>query len=187
MATKKTGGDKAAKVDPTEMLKPVPVKSHGRPSDYRPEVCFDVINLGAEGKSKTVIAAKLGISIRTLYNWMEQYPGFLQAMEQAQTLAQCWWEEAGQKGMFMQGFNASIWSRSMAARFPKDWRENKNVELAGKDGGAIEMNVTTTINVDQMSARALDALEEALEIIAAGTEIDEAGEDGEDEPEGQPN
>ena len=89
--------------------------------------------------------------------------------------------------MFMQGFNASIWSRSMAARFPKDWRENKNVELAGKDGGAIEMNVTTTINVDQMSARALDALEEALEIIAAGTEIDEAEEDDEDEPEGQPN
>ena len=66
----------------------------------------------------------------------------------------------------------------MGARFPREWRENKNVEVTGKDGGAIELDVTTTtINVDQMSARALDALEEALEIIADGPDIDEDDED----------
>jgi hypothetical protein len=68
----------------------------------------------------------------------------------------------------------------MGARFPRDWRENKNVEVTGKDGGAIELDVTTTINVDQMSARALDALEEALEIIIAGADAD-GDEDDEDE------
>jgi hypothetical protein len=52
--------------------------------------------------------------------------------------------------------------------------------VTGKDGGAIELDVTTTINVDQMSARALDALEEALEIIIAGADAD-GDEDDEDE------
>jgi hypothetical protein len=69
----------------------------------------------------------------------------------------------------------------MAARFPRSWRENKNVELSGKDGAPIEMDVTTTLNIDQLSTRALEALEEALEIIAAGEEIDEVEEDDDDE------
>jgi hypothetical protein len=43
------------------------------------------------------------------------------------------------------------------------------------------MDVTTTLNIDQLSTRALEALEEALEIIAAGEEIDEVEEDDGDE------
>lgn len=178
MATKKTGEDKPAKPVPDELLRPMPVKP-GRPSDYRPEFCFHAIAAGAEGKSKAVIAAELGVSERTLYTWMQQHPEFLQAMEQSETLAQSWWEEAGRKAMFMPGFNASVWSRSMSARFPKTWRENKQstVEHTGKDGAPIAMEITTTLNVDQMSQRALDALEEALEIFVEGQ-----GEEEDDGP-----
>lgn len=154
---------------------PAPV---GRPTGYSPQHCFKAIALGTEGKSKAVIAANLGVSIRTLYNWMQDHPEFLQAMEQAETLAQCWWEEAGQKGMFMQGFSAAVWSRSMSARFPRDWREQpKMVEHTGVNGGAIEFDVKTTISVDKMSDRALEALEEALMIIKQDPEGEDQTED----------
>jgi hypothetical protein len=112
---------------------------------------------------------------------MAQYPDFLRAMERAEQKAEVWWAEQGKKALWTPGFNSSVWSRSMAARFPRSWRENKNVELSGKDGAPIEMDVTTTLNIDQLSTRALEALEEALEIIAAGEEIDEVEDDDDDE------
>ena len=46
--------------------------------------------------------------------------------------------EKEKKNKCENSINASIWSRSMAARFPRDWREVKGTELTGKDGGAIE-------------------------------------------------
>jgi transposase len=163
-----------AKKAPEDLL------SRGRPTDYKPEYCRSIIPIGKEGGSKVDIAKHLNVSVKTLYNWMAEFPEFFQAMEMAEVYAHAWWAEQGKKALWTPGFNTSAWSRSMGARFPRDWRENKNVEVTGKDGGAIELDVTTTINVDQMSARALDALEEALEIIIAGADAD-GDEDDEDE------
>lgn len=116
----------------------------GRPTDYRPEYCERVIEFGAEGKSLTWMAAELGIAKATLQNWERDIPEFLAAMTQARALSQSWWEDAGQDNMLMtpgQGtFNASVWSRSMAARFPEDWRENKGVELSGSVAVARELS-----------------------------------------------
>ena len=160
-----------------ELAAPLHVKL-GRPSAYKPEFCFTVAAAGAEGKSKSVIASELGVTLRTLYNWMMEYPDFFHAMEQAETDAQAWWEEAGRKAMFMPGFNAAIWSRSMAARFPRDWRENKNVEVTGRNGGPMEVDgAIKTITVDQMSERALSAIEEAVEIALITQDEDEEGDE----------
>ena len=101
------------------------VKKHpgGRPSDYLPKYCEYVIEYGSRGKSKAWIAAELGVSRVTLDTWTKVYPEFLCAMEKAADLSQKWWEDAGQDNLKTQGFSAAIWSRSMAARFPNDWRE----------------------------------------------------------------
>lgn len=113
----------------------------GRPSTYDPDYCRRVQEYGAQGKSLTWMAATIGVSRETIYRWMEEFPDFCDAMTQAQMLSQLWWEDAGQNGMVAPGFNASIWSRSMAARFPKDWRENKGVEMSGPNGGEIPLSV----------------------------------------------
>lgn len=164
----------------TKKKNPEDLQKVGRKSDYKPEYCDKVIEMGKEGASKTDMADALETTVRTLYNWMEANPEFLHAMERAEQKSEIWWAEQGKKALWTPGFNTAAWSRSMAARFPKTWRENKNVEHTGKDGEPIVMDVTTTLNVDQMSARALDALEEALEIMVAG-------EDDEDEDEGPAN
>ena len=62
------------------------------------------------------------------------------------------------------GFNAAIWSRSMAARFPADWRESKEAKIVGADGGPVQIQVQR-IDVSNLPAQALDALERALELM----------------------
>lgn len=108
-----------------------------RPSEYKPEFCESVIEWGKGGKSLAWMAAELDVSRECLYEWMRVHPEFSDAMDRARQHSQRWWEDAGQTGMLAPGFNASIWSRSMAARFPDDWREQKGVELTGKDGGPV--------------------------------------------------
>ncbi len=107
----------------------------GRPSVYLPEYCELVIELGKQGKSLVQMASVLDITKQTLLVWERERPDFSDAMTRARAHSQAWWENAGQDNMLLapgQGtFNASVWSRSMAARFPEDWRENKGVELSG--------------------------------------------------------
>jgi hypothetical protein len=110
----------------------------GRPTDYDPAYCDDVLDYGEQGKSRAWIAATIGVSRQTLHNWEAANPQFLDAMTRARDLAQKWWEDAGQVGISADKFNGSVWSRSMAARFPDDWREVTRQEQTGKDGGPIE-------------------------------------------------
>ena len=158
----------------------------GRPTLYRPEYCAQVIEWGKLGKSRAWFAASLGTSRRVMLEWASLYPEFHNALEIATEFAQLWWEDAGQTGMQAPGFNAAIWSRSMAARFPADWRESKEAKLVGHDGGAIKIDVQR-IDVNNLPAQALDALERALEIMENGEDDSEDGEviDGEAVEEGE--
>jgi hypothetical protein len=109
-----------------------------RPTTYNPEFCDLVIEYGKQGKSITWMAAELDVTRETIYEWMRVHPEFSDAITRSRQHAQRWWEDAGQNGMVGPGFNASVWSRSMAARFPEEWRENKGVELTGAGGGPVQ-------------------------------------------------
>lgn len=112
-----------------------------RPTEYKQEFCEQVIEYGKQGKSVAWMAAELGVHKDSLYEWAKVHPEFSDSFTRAKLESQRWWEDAGQTGMLTPGFGASVWSRSMAARFPEDWRESKGVELTGKDGGPVQ-NVT---------------------------------------------
>jgi hypothetical protein len=122
---------------PPEDPNAIPKRPGGRPSAYDPAFCEEVIELGRRGKSRAYMAAVLGVHRETLINWEGAHPEFFDAMAHARALAQAWWEDAGQNGLAADKFNAQVYSRSMAARFPDDWREKQSHELSGKDGGAI--------------------------------------------------
>lgn len=117
----------------------------GRPTLYRPEYCEKVIELGKEGNSRVQIAAELGVAKSTLQEWEKEFPEFSVAITRAMTFSQAWWETKGKECLVMPAgatFQSSVWSRSMAARFPDDWRENSKMEHVGKDGGPIEHTTT---------------------------------------------
>lgn len=129
----------------------------GRPTDYKPEYCALVKELGAQGYSVVEMAAEIGVARGTLEaNWPSANPAFLEAFTQARQLSQAWWERQGRENVIVAPgkgtFNASMWSRSMAARFPEDWRENKGVELTGKNGGPMEVKTIERVIVDPPKA-----------------------------------
>jgi len=113
----------------------------GRPTDYDESFCDKVVELGAMGKSVEQIAKELGFAIRTLYLWRDTYPQFMQALNTAKELEQAWWEDQAQAYMLEHKdgpkLNATLWSRSMAARFPKKYRDNSKIELTGEGGAPL--------------------------------------------------
>lgn len=127
-----------------------------RPTKYDPSHCDKVVELGALGKSKAQMAAALGCSRMSIDEWCKEHPEFSDAIARARDLAMAWWEDQGQLGMWQspegEKLNPQLWSRSMAARFPDDYRENNKVELTGKGGGPVQTQVviTTGVPVDGM-------------------------------------
>lgn len=119
-----------------------------RPSEYQPEYCDLVVEFGKQGKSLAWMAAEFGVSRECMYEWMRVHPQFSDAMARGRAASQQWWEDAGQNGMMGPGFNASIWSRSMAARFPDDWREKNETALTGANGGPLEIKEIRRTVVD---------------------------------------
>jgi len=120
----------------------------GRPTDYKEEYCNSVIEFGKQGFSRVQMAAELEVAKATIQNWEKEHPEFLAAMTRAMTLSQAWWEKNGQECLVMPAgvsFQASAWSRSMAARFPDDWREKTATEHSGPDGGPIKAETVTKV------------------------------------------
>lgn len=114
----------------------------GRPSDYRAEYCELVIELGKEGKSVAQMASAMDVSKQTLLRWVDAHKEFSYAMEISRSHAQSWWETIGQNNIISAPgatLNSGVYSRSMAARFPDDWRENKGVEVTGAGGGPVQV------------------------------------------------
>ncbi len=120
----------------------------GRPTDYDPVFCEKVIEWGKQGKSLTWMAANLDVVKQSIYTWMEIHPEFLDAMTRARHYCQAYWEDQGQEGMWADKFNGSVWSRSMAARFPEDWREKSETALTGANGGPLEVTEVKRLVID---------------------------------------
>ena len=132
----------------------------GRPSSYKPEYCDIVIAYGREGCSPAEIASRLDIDRTTLYDWGNHHEDFSTALKKAKTHEQEWWEKQGKIGLTSGKFNATVWTKSMQARFREDYTER--TEITGKDGSAIEMKTTYLLDVSDLDIEELDVLEVAL-------------------------
>jgi transposase-like protein len=120
----------------------------GRPTLYDAKYCEEVIELGKIGKSVEQIASRLGFSLRTMYLWRDQHEDFMHAMEEAKQHELAWWEDQADAYMVETKdgprLNATLWSRSMAARFPKKYRESVKQEITGVDGAPLLSGIQVT-------------------------------------------
>lgn len=123
-------------------------RSVGRPTLYDAKYCEEVIELGKIGKSVEQIASRLGFSLRTMYLWRDQHEDFMHAMEEAKQHELAWWEDQADAYMVETKdgprLNATLWSRSMAARFPKKYRESVKQEISGVDGAPLLSGIQVT-------------------------------------------
>ena len=120
----------------------------GRPSLYDPSYCEKVIELGRLGKSTEAIASMLDVGTATLYRWRDEHEEFREALSIAKDHELRWWEEMAQGYMIEakdgERLNGTIWSRSMAARFPKKYRESVKQEITGADGAPLLSGINVT-------------------------------------------
>lgn len=116
----------------------------GRPSKYDPVYCDQIIELGKLGKSRWQIASELGLTYSNLINWEQVHEDFREAMNTARLDALAYWEALAENHMIETPggprINTGLWSRSMAARFPEQYRDNSKVEVTGKNDGPIEVD-----------------------------------------------
>lgn len=101
----------------------------GRPQSYTPEMCRQVEELGERGKSFTQIAVKLGVTRQTLHNWAKRHPEFFDALTRAREAALAYWEDFGEAGITAEKFNAAVWSKIIASRWPEEYGKETAPEL----------------------------------------------------------
>lgn len=106
----------------------------GRPTDYDPSMCDQVVKMGKKGYSIAQMAAEFDVSRPTIDNWADQHNEFFEALSRAKVQAQAWWEHQGMSGLSNREFNAPVWKKSMEARFRDDYTERKQLTVDGNLG-----------------------------------------------------
>lgn len=96
----------------------------GRPTDYKPEYCDQVIGFGKQGMSVAEICGEWEIAKQTFYNWQAEHKEFLDATTRARDFSQAWWEKHGRTELFTEKFNTTLWIKNMHNRFRDDWYES---------------------------------------------------------------
>ena len=136
----------------------------GRPTIYRPEMGDMIADAMATGLSAEAAAAKVGISARSLFNWQQEHPDFLQAIQEGRQRALLWWEEralamAEGKPGSAQIVTLGLKNRSRAA---SGWHDAQRLEHSGPNGGPIQQRVTADINLKVLTDDELALFEELL-------------------------
>lgn len=100
----------------------ITAKKLGRPTKYSPKLLPVILVLMSNGASKTEVAAELGISRETLYEWCKEYPEFSDTIKKGLQLSQAWWEKQGRTNLDNRSFNYAGWYMNMKNRF--GWRDS---------------------------------------------------------------
>lgn len=108
---------------------------------YDPSFCDQVIELGKKGKTKTQMAAKFGVSRNTIYDWMNKYPDFQEAMDVAVSAAQNWWEKQLQRQTKTGEGSATAAIFAMKNQFPDQYKDRKETHHSG-ELGVFELDFT---------------------------------------------
>lgn len=110
-----------------------------RPTLYKPEYCELIIDEMREGASIEEVAAAIGVSKQTLYNWEKTHDEFLYAKKRGEELSKAWWMREGRINLKESKFNYTGWYMNMKNRFKWTDRVEQKSEVTITD--PIEVNV----------------------------------------------
>ncbi len=114
----------------------------GRPSDYDPAFCEQLIEHMSKGFSFEAFGGVIGVARATLYNWEEAHPEFLDAKRIGQSRSQHFWEGKGIDGLDQgKNFNATTWIFAMKNRFNWTDRVDQTItaDVNNKHSGTIDL------------------------------------------------
>lgn len=121
--------------------KPKAPAKTGRPTDYRPEYCQQLIEHMASGLSYESFAGVIEVSRQTIYDWEKVHEPFLDAKKIGAERNLLYWEKTGQDGLwdeteydekgrasFKKSLNSTVWIFNMKNRHR--WKDKQEIELA---------------------------------------------------------
>lgn len=92
-------------------------KKVGRPAKFSPIMCKKVIEIMAQGRSRSNAATLMGVTEVTFYGWMKEYPEFLKSVNIGDQLSLLWWMTMGQINIHNKDFNSTLYMMQMQNRF----------------------------------------------------------------------
>lgn len=99
----------------------------GRPTDYRPALGNEILELMTTGLSLAAAAAELGIHRQRVYDWMERHPEFADTVKLAQAKRLLFLE----RRLLSAGDGPTVTSTIFALKnaSPEDWRDRRELEV----------------------------------------------------------
>jgi transcriptional regulator with XRE-family HTH domain len=104
----------------------------GRPTKYRKEFNDEVVALGADGKTDCEIAAALGITVRTLYQWAQDKEEFSHSLKKAHDACDAWFVKTFKAAAFggkVDGKEINPVPLMFLAKTQRHWREKWDIEV----------------------------------------------------------
>ena len=112
--------------------------SKGDRYPYDRQYCAQVEKLGADGLCAVEIRRELGIPRSAWKRWIEQFPEFAEAVDEADDAAQAYWLNIGRKGVMLgAGFSSNTYIFLMKNKWPKIYRDRQDHSISGPNDGPI--------------------------------------------------
>ena len=141
----------------------------GRPTSYRPDYGYRVVELMAEGRSLDGCAAILGVHPDSLYTWQKIYPEFSDAVKAGRAAGTAFWEsrllDIAQGGS--GNAQAVQWALRNRSRAASGWdHAHAKVELSGPNGGAVQVQADMAfIDARLLTVEQRAVLKQALQAV----------------------
>jgi transposase len=142
-----------------ESIEP-PKKPHpGQPTKYKPEYCEKLIKHMSKGLGYMSFGASIGHTNSTVHNWEKDHPEFLDAKEKAFDANRLWWDDKAARASIgkIPNANATLMIFNLKNRFPKEWRDRKEIDVAGS------LNNSNSDELKKLSPEDLQAIREIHE------------------------
>lgn len=144
----------------------------GRPSKYDPKYCNEVIDHMKQGYSLESFGGRIGVCKATIYEWRDAHQEFSDAIKEAQTACQYFWEHNLVQTIHSpKEMNATTVYFALKCRF--GYKETQAVEHSGPDGKPIETKAFGSD--DEVNAKIKAILEKSPDLVALVEKKPEGG------------
>ena len=113
-----------------------------RPTKYDPKFCDQAVTFMSEGYSTKAFAGSIGVSLSTVYKWMEEHDEFSEAIKAAQAAAALWWEDSLRNNARTGEGNASASIFGVKNRSQEEWKDKQEHDMTSSDGSMRPTHIT---------------------------------------------
>ena len=105
----------------------------GRPTKYDPKFCDEAHEFMSKGFSTKAFAGNIGVSLSTVYKWMDEHDQFSEAIKAAQASGAYWWEKTLMQVASTGEGNASAAIFGVKNRSQEEWKDKHDIDHTSSD------------------------------------------------------